>query len=186
MMINKRYIACVLVIATALTTILIIIALNNKKAVNDVSSVTDQIETALPPRSQGTAEKRYYSQMPMMNIDGNDYIGMIEVPFIHVKLPVYSCWDEYIVRSVPCRYSGSIYDSTLIVGGINTGEVFDFLTVLNKGEIINFIDMTGKIYTFSINDIYHHTEFDVDTTDGGLILFSYLNDVSKYIFISCK
>lgn len=184
-MINKRNIVCVFIIAAALAAIFTIAMEYSNTVVRDVPAVTEKIESIIPPRTKGTDEKRYGSDMPMMNIDGNDYIGIIEVPSRNVKLPVYSNWDEKAVRSVPCRYSGSVYDLTLIIGGTGMNGGFDFLTTLEKGEKVIFTDMTGREYDFKVDSVFHRQNFDLND-DGGLFLFSYMDDVSKYIFVKCR
>ena len=186
-MINKKFLIIIIVIAVvaALASVLILLAANSNNIVIDVSSATSKIESVLPPRSEGTAEKRYNSEMPVMNIDGNDFIGLIEVPERNVKLPVYSKWNEKAVRIVPCRYSGSIYDLNLIIGGTEMNGGFEFLTSLEKGETVTFTEMTGKEYTFKVDSVFHRDDFEINN-EGDLILFSYMNDVSKYIFIKCK
>ena len=44
------------------------------------------------------------------------------------------------------------------------------------------------VYSFEVSSICHKLDFEPDTNSGDdeLLLFSYLGDVSKYIFIVCK
>ena len=184
-MINKKFLVCIVfVIAAALAWTVFIITENNKSFVSDVPAVTEKIEDILPPRTEGTVGERTKNEMPVMNIDGNDYSGIIGVPGKNVKMPVYSGWDEKAAKSVPCRYSGSMYDLTLMIGGSESGG-FDFLTRLEKGETVTFTDMTGKVYTFRVDSIVHRRNFDIKN-DGDLVLFSYMSDVSRYIFVRCR
>ena len=183
-MMNKKNAVCVFVLIAALTALILVITVYNRAKIN-VSLVTEKIEAVLPPYTQGTAEMRYNSEMPMMSVDGNDYVGILEIPSKNIKLPVCSSWDEYKVRSVPCRYTGSIYGN-LVIGGTNTSENFEFLNVLDKGEKIRFIDMTGNMYIYTVFSISHKNNFDLELTDNELVLFTYLNDVSKYVFVNCE
>lgn len=187
-MIKKRYAACILVIAAALVTIALMLMVSHKSAVNDPALVAEKIENILPPLSQGTKESRYYTEMPMMNIDGSDYVGIIQVPSGNIKLPVYSHWDESCAMCVPCRYSGSIYNDDLIIGGQNDNNSLGFLTSLNIGDTITFTDMLGRVYSYKVGSVCHKTDYVPDTVGSGegLLLFSYLSDVSRYIFVVCK
>ena len=187
-MTKKRYAACILVIAAAIITIVLMLIVDHKGAVNDPAAVTEKIESILPPQSQGTKESRYYTEMPMMNIDGSDYVGILQVPSGNIKLPVYSHWDENYAMSVPCRYSGSVYNNDLIIGGKNDNNNLGFVTYLNVGDTITFTDMLGRVYSYKVASIYHKTDYapEESGSDDGLLIFSYLSDASRYIFVACK
>ena len=42
-------------------------------------------------------------EMPVMEIDGNDYIGTLSIPSLELSLPVMSEWSYPKLRSAPCR-----------------------------------------------------------------------------------
>lgn len=184
MMINRKYAACGLLIIAAIAASVLIITVNRKADIN-VSEVIQKIEDVLPPYIEGKSEMRYNTEMPMMSIDGHDYVGILEIPSKQIKLPVCSCWDEHIAKSIPCRYSGSIY-SDLIIGGKNKKDNFDFLNTVDIGDTVSFVDMTGQIYNYKVNSVYHKKEFDIEVAESKLVMFTYLNDVSKYVFVTCE
>ncbi len=182
---NKRYGVYFIVLAVIIFTIAYLVYLNYGVVINS-SDVTEKIESVLPPYIPGSTEIRYNTDMPMMNVDGYDYVGIIEIPSNKIKLPVYSSWNEIIAKSVPCRYCGSIYNNNMIVGGKNIEKNFGFLTTLNIGDQVIFIDTTGHLYSFKVVNITHNANFDTESFDDGLFLFSYLNDISKYICVKCE
>ena len=182
---NKRYVVYFGVLAVIIFAIVYLVYLNYGVVINN-SDVTEKIESFLPPYVPGSAETRYNTDMPMMTVDGYDYVGIIEIPSNTIKLPVYSAWNERISKSVPCRYSGSIYNNDMIVGGKNTENNFGLLSIINLGDQVNFIDTTGHLYSFKVVNITHNANFDIESFDDGLMLFSYLNDMSRYIYVMCE
>ena len=46
-------------------------------------------------------------EMPMIEIDGQWYIGVLEFPSIGLSLPVMSEWSYSRLKISPCRYYGS-------------------------------------------------------------------------------
>lgn len=160
--------------------------IGNQSSITNVTEVTEKIEEMIPPRTPGIIEQRYNAEMPMMNVYGNDYIGIVELPDRKIKLPVYSLWSENIVKTVPCRYSGSVYNGTLVIGGENTNGNFEFLTEIDSGDLITFTDMTGQEFSYEVSSITHSSKPDFTLNESSFILFSYIDNISKYILVSCK
>lgn len=48
-------------------------------------------------------------EMPTQEIEGNDYIGVLEIPSLGLSLPVMSEWSYPRLKLAPCRYHGSAY-----------------------------------------------------------------------------
>ena len=48
-------------------------------------------------------------EMPVEEIEGNGYIGLLEIPALGLSLPVMSEWSYPNLKLAPCRYSGSAY-----------------------------------------------------------------------------
>ena len=45
--------------------------------------------------------------MPTVEVDGNAYIGRLEIPALELELPVMSEWSYPRLRTAPCRDKGS-------------------------------------------------------------------------------
>jgi len=52
-------------------------------------------------------------------IDGNNYIGVIDIPCLGLSLPIISDWSYPNLKIAPCRYKGSAYQDNLIIAGHN-------------------------------------------------------------------
>ena len=54
-------------------------------------------------------------EMPTETVNGYEYIGVLEIPELELKLPVMSTWSYPRLRVAPCRYEGSVYSKNLII-----------------------------------------------------------------------
>lgn len=109
--------------------------------------------TAEPVPQQTTEPLRMeieLPEMPVMEIDGQEYIGYLEMPTIDVKLPVMSDWSYPKLRIAPCRYWGSAYDDSMIIMAHNYDRHFGRISTLEIGAPVQFVDATGNIYKYVV------------------------------------
>ena len=55
----------------------------------------------------------------VINVRGNDYIGIIEIPALNLELPIMSEFTYDKLKIAPCRYFGSIRTNDLVICGIS-------------------------------------------------------------------
>ena len=79
--------------------------------------VVFQIAQLLPPRTPGIMDQYTVMEMPVLQVKGQDYIALLEAPGYGIKLPVRSSWSAAESRKCPCRFYGTVYDGSLVVGG---------------------------------------------------------------------
>ena len=107
-----------------------------------------------PEQSPGAEETPLPSQagreMPMLEIDGQAYIGYLELPTLGLSLPVMSEWSYPKLRVAPCRYWGSAYDDSLVILAHNYDRHFGRLQELATGDPVQFIDADGVIYQYTV------------------------------------
>ena len=89
-------------------------------------------------------------EMPTMEIDGQTYIGYLELPTIGLTLPVMSDWSYPQLRIAPCRYWGSVYDDSLVILAHNYARHFGGIRDLEIGDTVQFIDADGVIYRYVV------------------------------------
>ena len=109
-----------------------------------------------------------------VEIDGNDVIGLLELPGRGIKLPVSAEWDSSEQSFRPARFMGSVYDGTLIVGGRSADGNFDFIDQLDAGEELTFTDMTGRVFRYTVHKIRHADNARAETladSESALTLF---------------
>ena len=89
-------------------------------------------------------------EMPVREIDGELYIGILEIPSRNLRLPIQSEWSYSGLRMSPCRYEGSAYLNNLIICGHNYDAHFGGLKYLEKGELVRFTDNDGNVFNYQV------------------------------------
>ena len=89
-------------------------------------------------------------EMPVEEIEGNGYIGLLEIPALGLSLPVMSEWSYQNLKLAPCRYSGSAYTGNFTIAGHNYSTHFGPIGGLNAGDSITFTDMQGNCFAYEV------------------------------------
>ena len=89
-------------------------------------------------------------EMPVIEIDGYGYIGVLQIPSLDLTLPVISDWSYPALQIAPCRYEGSAYDDGLVIAGHNFDSHFGNLSRLEPGDEIRFVDLSGHTFTYAV------------------------------------
>ena len=89
-------------------------------------------------------------EMPVIEIDGYGYIGVLQIPSLDLTLPVISDWSYPALQIAPCRYEGSAYDGGLVIAGHNFDSHFGNLSRLEPGDEIRFVDLSGHTFTYAV------------------------------------
>ena len=92
-------------------------------------------------------------EMPVVNINGVDYIGTLSVPALGIELPVAADWNYPQLQKTPCRYHGSAYKDGLVLCAHNYQSHFGKLDTLNFGDKVIFTDMAGNVFEYEVADI---------------------------------
>ena len=88
--------------------------------------------------------------MTEAEIDGERYIGWLDIPAIELELPVMSEWSYSRLKTAPCRYSGSVRGEDLVLLGHNYTRHFGKLDRLRVGDEVLFTDMDGVVYRYEV------------------------------------
>lgn len=162
---------------------------NARNAARAARETAQQIASILPARQPGITGEYSDPEMAVMQIDGIDYAGLVEVPSLGIMLPIASQWDAYALLRVPCRYYGSVYSSDLILGGSNQEGQFDFCEKLQLEDIILVTDMTGAEFRYKVSRIDRSGSADTARLQEGdwpLTLFTKDSYDNKYILVRCE
>lgn len=92
-------------------------------------------------------------EMPTLEIDGNEYIGTLEIPVLELSFPVLSAWSYPNLKLGPCRYTGSAYQDNLIIAAHNYTKHFGSLKRLEIGDAVVFTDVDGNIFSYTVSDL---------------------------------
>ncbi len=182
-------VSIVIGVALLLTSaVMLTVRFREKQAASvDVAAVISQIENILPERYAGIIEQRTNSDMPALEINGTDYIGFLELPGRSIKLPVGSLWGNSDFGYRPARYTGSVYDGSLIIGGRYDDGNFDFADKLNAGDEVTFTDMTGGVFRYTVEKITHADNAKTETlTETNCELLLFVKKENTFLLIQCK
>ena len=90
-------------------------------------------------------------EMPIIEIDGNRYVGYVDIPVLGLSLPVLESWSYPNLKISPCRYEGSAYDNDLIIAAHNYERHFGGLKTLSVGDEVRFTDGDGNVFVYQVS-----------------------------------
>ena len=102
-------------------------------------------------------------ELPVVELDGYEYVGYVEIPTLGLKLPVMAEWDYTRLQIAPCRQFGSSRTDNLVIAAHNYDTHFGKLKELSKGDTVIFTDMEGIVSTYCIEKLETLSPDAVDT-----------------------
>jgi sortase A len=142
---------------------------------------------ALIPEPQGAVpEPRRDNTMPVLSLEGTDFVGILEIPRYGSALPVGAEWGK--PGKYPCRLSGSVYDSTLQIGGTSQRGQYDFYREISVGDSLFFTDMEGNRYGYTVTDLRYEKHADqtaLQRKESAMTLFVKNIYAFEYVVIFC-
>lgn len=91
--------------------------------------------------------------MPTTEINGKDYIGVLEIPALDLSLPIISQWSYPNLKLSPCCYAGSAYLDNLVIAAHNYSTHFGNIKNLRPGDTLSFTDVDGNVFYYEVSDI---------------------------------
>ncbi len=117
--------------------------------INDLSTQTEEVETE-PELVIPDYLRDPNMAMPTEEINGEAYIGVIDIPALELSLPVISEWSYPRLKIAPCRYQGSAYLDDLIIAAHNYQSHFGTLLNLKIGDKVYFTDMAENVFAYEV------------------------------------
>ena len=128
-------------------------------------------------------------EMPVENINGNDYIGIVAIDALGLELPVISQWSYPALKIAPCRYTGSVYMGDMIIAAHDYRTGFGKLKTLSGGEIVTFTDMDGNVFEYYVDSkevLEPSAVEDLLAGEWNLTLFTCTPDAANRLAVRCK
>lgn len=115
------------------------------------------------------------TEMKTTNVNGIDYIGLIEIPSLNLSLPVASSFSYSKLRVSPCLYTGSCFSNDMVIAGHDYASHFGSLKWAEEGADVYFTTVDGKVFHYTVDskEIYKPTQVqEMISGDWDLTLFT--------------
>lgn len=143
-----------------------------------------------PSRTQSeAADSTTAEQMQTVTIDGEEYVGTLDIPAAGLSLPVNNSLSSARLKKSPCRYEGSFLTDDFIIAGHNYRHGFGRLKRLNVGDSVVFTDVDGYAYYYEVSEIEQIGGRDVAGMEAGdwdLTLFTCTPGGAKRLTMRCR
>ena len=129
------------------------------------------------------------SGMAAVEIENNLYIGVLEIPFLSISLPVMENWSYDGLKIAPCRYQGSVSLDNMIIAAHNYRFHFGGLNKLEAGAEVIFTDVQEKRSEYRVAEVIRLDGDDVEGLENGewdLTLFTCTLDSQRRVVVRCK
>ena len=114
-------------------------------------------------------------ELPVVELDGYEYVGTVSIPAIGIDLPVMSEWSYPKLKISPCRQFGSSRTDDLVIAAHNYESHFGKLTSLTAGDNVTFTDMDGIVNEYVVNKVEvldPHSVEEVEHSGYALVLYT--------------
>ena len=168
--------------------LLLLIQVHTMQSARENAQIIQIMEVILTDRREGTIDLDYEEEMPALELHGEDFVAMLEIPSHGLKLPVSNTWDKEKIWSYPCRFFGTAYNGTLVIGGCDQAGQFDFFDHIQDGAEVTVTDMTGSVFSYLVDRVERSSSVEVRIladTDTDLILFVRDAQLLEYIIVRC-
>lgn len=145
-----------------------------------------QVEELFETKVEGVNDDYSSMEMPALEIENQDVVGVVEIPRFDLKLPVCNDFGFLKVQSFPRVMLGSVYDNSLVVIASDKQSQFSCVNSLEIGEKVNVVDMTGAEFSYEINDIFRSKSATNSlTTESDFTLVIKQEHSFEYVIVCC-
>ncbi len=166
--------------------------LEGRQAAAASAQILQQMEISAPaeraPDSAAVAPDPA-QEMPTEKVDGQNCIGVLEIPSLSLSLPVLSTWSDAGLRLAPCRYQGSASRGDLIIAAHNYRRHFGTLRRLSAGDAVFFTDAAGNRFAYAVSyteQLAGTAVAEMAAGDWDLTLFTCTAGGKDRLAIRCK
>ncbi len=128
--------------------------------------------------------KLYANYNANSNKNYYEILGIIEIPKIKVYYPIFSSFNDDLLKIAPCKIYGNLPENygNLCIAGHNyaNSSFFSNINLLNNEDEIYIYDNLNKKYVYIVFDLY-----EVDASDVSPI-YNYSNDIKQLTLITCN
>lgn len=132
----------------------------------------------------------YYNpniSMPVSEIDGKKYVGILYFDSLNVEFPVLDSWNNK--NRLPSRYYGTAYLDNMIICAHNFNNSFGQLRKLKIGDMVIFEDIDGNIFEYKVTEVLLIKGTNIDEmkdTEWDLTLFTCDYNNTRRLTVRCE
>ena len=127
---------------------------------------------------------KLYSESLSKPSKDDEMLGIIEIPKINVKYPVFSKYNDELLKISPCKFYGKSpkeYGNLCIAGhNYNNSKFFSNLFLLNNGDEIFLYDNSEQKFIYKVFSYY-----EVSSSDMSPIL-DYDRNIKQLTLVTCN
>ena len=157
--------------------------------IEDLPPVPEKYQETAPQPALPAYIENPTMEMPIAEVDGNFYIGVLEIPALELSLPIISEWNNSRLKQAPCRYQGSAYLDNLIIAGHNYKKHFGGLKNLQIGDSVIFTDIDNHRFSYTISAVEKLDGTAIEAMESGnwdLTLFTCTSGGKKRLTVRCR
>ena len=183
---KKIGIAIVTVGAVLILSALLLLLYNrcqDAQAGRDAAALLAKVQAAMDAR-RGDLDP----ELPVVELDGYEYVGYVEIPALEVELPVMADWNYDRLKIAPCRQFGSSRTDDLVIAAHNYESHFGHLKDLSVGDTVTFTDMDGIVNTYCVEKIETLNPNEVDAVQNSgydLVLYTCTKGGKTRVTVFC-
>lgn len=110
-----------------------------------------QLHPAEMPEETASAETEPALEMPVVTVDGREYIGTLRIPVLDLELGILSRCSEEGLKIAPGRYTGNVSTGDLVIAAHNYASHFGRLGKLQTGDAVILTDTAGNSYAYQVD-----------------------------------
>ena len=116
--------------------------------------------------------------------DKQNILGTISIPKLNIQYPVFSNFDNELLKISPCRFFGPNVgeNGNICIAGHNydNNKFFSNITFLNVNDEIHLSNSSNKVFYYYINKIYEVKHDDLSP------IYSYDNSKKQLTLVTCN
>lgn len=113
------------------------------------------------------SDPRALGELPVVEIDGKNYLGAMSIPALNLELPVQAEYSMENLRVSPAVYYGSPLTDDFVICAHNYRTHFGSLHNLQEGDQVLFKSMNGVVFSYEVAATEIVSPFAVaDVTSG--------------------
>lgn len=119
----------------------------NERQKNEKADAKTQEQTHENDMIQGSEHNQ---EMASIAIEGNEYIGILDIPYLGLSLPVMSDWSYGKLKISPCVFRGAYYTDDLVIAGHNYPAHFSSLKWIKEEADVYLTTVDCQEYHYSV------------------------------------